>query len=612
MAHHQETISQVKNILFDLWLDKIEMRSYLEWYEALNHKFTDYFNINKTSFLVYNKTQKSFVPIRDDETTSLKIASIIAEELLEQNKEEVIQHLNVLGYDEVDDFMLFESSPNEPLGVLLIESSTDWRAFAKSSSVKEFEVFVGQFIKKIRHSHELVIEAQKFRLLFKITKSFTSTMTSGTILDRMLETVKRIVPTAETSLILSREQPDMAHAYKIFNQVKSGPSIVKTFLNGVVTLEVDESIDKLVMNAPIKGHQGVYGILRIKASSEELSSSTQKDLIRILVNTAGNALENASLYNQSHRLNEDLRLVNETSQKLNSSLTLQEMLGYLKKQLEQVLMPSEMFFVFYNDTQEQEIMEMDSHMLQEPTGKEFINYISNYIQEEKSALFDADFNSVLTEVFAYKSVIGIPILNQTEVIGVAICLHEEKYYFSFDNFKLMESIIIHASLSISNLKLREKMQEIAEKDHLTGLYARRYLEKHIHNIVRENKGGSFLLIDIDDFKYVNDKHGHDIGDRVLRQIGECLLHEVAEEGVAARWGGEEFAVYLRNYDRKTIENMSQKLLAIIPTVTNPSVTVSIGLVQWTPGVSRSFKSLFKEADTMLYQAKERGKNQLVY
>lgn len=611
MSYHQGTIAEIKGILLDLWLENPKNHPYSEWFEALNKKITQYFQIHKADCLVYHKTEKNFVPIGRDESVSLDFLCVSGE-LLAYNKQEAIRQMKALGYDYADDFLLFRCNSGEPLALLLMETSTEWGSFSESPYVKELEEFVSRFIEKVSQINELIIEEEKFKLLFNITESFTSTMTSGTILDHMLNTAQGIVPNAKISVILSREPLYMTHPYKIFNQVESNPSEVNAFLNGIVTAETIDGTDKLMVNAPIKGNQGVYGVLKLEASIEELSSNTRKELIRILVNTAGSALENASLYNQSHRLNEDLRLVNETSKKLNSSLTMNEMLVYLKQQLEKVLSPSEMLFMFYNEAGERELIGTNNDVFQKRTGKEYLDYISNYIRNGKVPLFDADFNHMSMESHAYKSIIGIPILHQEEVIGVAICLHEDKYFFSFDNFKLMESIIIHASLSISNLQLREKMQELAEKDHLTDLYARRYLEKHIYHIVSENKGGSFLLFDIDNFKIVNDKYGHDIGDNVLQQIGECLLREVGDGGIAARWGGEEFAVYLPTHEKSRIEETTQKLLAIIPAVTKPSVTVSIGLVHWEPEMPQSFKALFKEADTMLYLAKKQGKNQLVF
>ncbi len=611
MSHYQATMSKMKNRLLNLLIDKIEERSYYEWFTLLDQDFKRYFHVHETEFYIYHASQNKFIAIKNYTLPSWESSSEFSKELVESGKEGFIHYLQKVGHGNIDDFIVFKNNKSEPLALLLIESTDAWLDFAKSVYFQEFEAIIGGFITSIRQLNGLITEGKKFRLLFNTTESFTSTMTSETILDRMLETVQRILPLAKTRLILSREQSGMNHTYEIFNQVENSPLIVKTFLNGVMTKEINEEKNIISMNAPVKGRQGVYGVLNIEVPKGIFYSSTQRNLIYMLVNTTGRALENASLYNQAHRLNEDLQLVNETSQKLNSSLTLREMLAYLKKQLEKVLIPDEVLFIFYDQNQEYELVETTSCFFKEREGKEYIQYVSHYIKQEKTPLFEADFESTLTKHPLYKSVIGMPILNQEEVIGIAICLHKEKYFFSFDHFKLVESLIIHASLSISNLQLREKMRELAEKDHLTGLYARRYLEKQIYQVIEENQGGSFLLFDIDNFKLINDEFGHDVGDRVLKQIGTLLIEKMKSAGIAARWGGEEFAVYLPIYKKAELETLSQKLLERIPTITNPSVTVSMGLVYWEPGVYRSFDLLFKKADKMLYQAKDQGKNQLV-
>lgn len=330
----------------------------------------------------------------------------------------------------------------------------------------------------------------------------------------------------------------------------------------------------------------------------------------MLASTAGNALENASLYDQSHRLIDDLQLVNEASRKLNSGLHFEEMVSYLNQKLTRAFSPNEMAFIFYNDKEEYEILEASSNFFVEIEGRQYIQNVSEYIQVEKESLFNADYSNTVNNV-PYKSVIGIPIVNQEELIGFVLCLHAEKYFFSFDSFKLMRSLISHASLAISNLQLRDKLQELAEKDHLTGLYARRYLDRHIEKIIEAKQGGTFLLMDVDDFKLVNDKYGHDIGDKVLKQIGTYIMKELNSTGIAARWGGEEFAVYLPETYHRYAETLSRKLLSTIPIITNPPVTVSMGSVYWDPVVIEDFKILFKNADLALYQAKRQGKNRII-
>lgn len=611
MTHHQVTMSEMKVALSELLIDQVEERSYSEWFALLNEKLNDHFNIEQTEFFLYNKSHGKFLSIEDYKLSFQNSKKLCKEKLLTGEKEAVIAYIQEAGYREVDDFILFKSDHSEPLAMLFIKSTERWHDFSESSYITTFENLIAQFIKSVRYVNELIIEGKKFRLLFNLTESFTSTMTSETILNQMIETVERILPTAEKTLILSHEQPGMKYPYEVFNHLENCSLVVQAFLDGQTKTKENKEANTIMMHVPIKGRQGVYGVLKIEDKKDSFYSMTQKNLIQMLINTTGNALENASLYNQSYRLNEDLKLVNETSQKLNSGLTLNEMLAYLKKQLNTVLAPDEVVILFYDEGGKYKPFKAMNCFFQSEEGKEYLQYVSTHIHKNQSALFQADFNSALTKNPLFKSIIGIPILNQKEIIGVAICLHKERYFFSFDRFKLAKSLIIHGSLSISNLQLREKMRKLAERDHLTGLFARRYLEKHIYHVVHEKRGGSFLLFDIDNFKHVNDRLGHDVGDRVLQQLGARLIEEVGDKGIPARWGGEEFAVYLSTYNQEELAETSRKLLEIIPTITDPSVTVSMGVVYWEPDQLCSFESLFKEADQNLYQAKEEGKNRLV-
>ena len=83
-----------------------------------------------------------------------------------------------------------------------------------------------------------------------------------------------------------------------------------------------------------------------------------------------------------------------------------------------------------------------------------------------------------------------------------------------------------------------------DKDNLTKLYTRSYLDKVVEKSIANDEVGVFLLLDVDNFKLVNDTYGHAKGDDVLKQISSAILSEVGDMGIAARWGGEEIAVYL--------------------------------------------------------------------
>ena len=122
----------------------------------------------------------------------------------------------------------------------------------------------------------------------------------------------------------------------------------------------------------------------------------------------------------------------------------------------------------------------------------------------------------------------------------------------------------------------------------------------------------FLLLDIDDFKGINDTFGHQVGDDVLVQIGNELKNSVESKGICARWGGEELSVYIPNITIAEAEKLSKSIVEIIPEVTNPKVTVSAGMISWNKKERPDFRQLFLQADTALYMAKNSGKNQVCF
>ena len=143
---------------------------------------------------------------------------------------------------------------------------------------------------------------------------------------------------------------------------------------------------------------------------------------------------------------------------------------------------------------------MSTELFRTLDGERYIQYVNNYLSKGRIALFDADLANTENKQVPFKAIIGIPIMDQEEKIGFVICLHRERYFFSFDGFKLMQSLIGHSALALTNLLLRNQLRELAEKVYLIGPYLRRYLEAKVEQSINENSGGALLLLDIDDFK----------------------------------------------------------------------------------------------------------------
>jgi diguanylate cyclase (GGDEF)-like protein len=182
------------------------------------------------------------------------------------------------------------------------------------------------------------------------------------------------------------------------------------------------------------------------------------------------------------------------------------------------------------------------------------------------------------------------------------------------------------ALSIGNLQLRESLRQQSIRDSLTGLYNRRFLEESVRREVLrasrlQTQGGSggmaLLMLDIDHFKRFNDQHGHEVGDRVLREVGLVLQRVTRDSDVAARYGGEEFTIVMTDTTselglqraeqiRADVERMAIEVLGKAV----GEVTISIGFAQF-PTHGSTMEALFRAADKALYHAKHSGRNRVV-
>ncbi|MFT5707850.1 MAG: diguanylate cyclase (GGDEF)-like protein [Oceanospirillaceae bacterium] len=169
-----------------------------------------------------------------------------------------------------------------------------------------------------------------------------------------------------------------------------------------------------------------------------------------------------------------------------------------------------------------------------------------------------------------------------------------------------------------NQQQNDKLLELATTDSLTGLFVRRYFnEKANAEFTRchRYKGVfSLLIIDIDDFKLINDKHGHSCGDTILSTFSQKLKENLRGTDIVARWGGEEFIVLIPQGSSELCASLSEKLIKL-PQNTKVfagdkviSFTISIGGVTLNDE-DDSVEKLIDRADQLLYKAKQEGKNQ---
>jgi diguanylate cyclase (GGDEF)-like protein len=192
---------------------------------------------------------------------------------------------------------------------------------------------------------------------------------------------------------------------------------------------------------------------------------------------------------------------------------------------------------------------------------------------------------------------------------------------SFDEEQRLaaSSLASHAAIALENARLRRIVERQALVDGLTGIANRRQCEDAlVAEIARAERLDSTLtlvLADLDDFKAVNDAHGHAVGDDVLRTFADVLRSTVRDTDLAGRWGGEEFLLLLPGADAVGAAQLADRVREAFAERSSigrdgeiVTVTCSFGVAQYRPGDTQ--RELFGAADRALYQAKRAGKNRV--
>ena len=194
-----------------------------------------------------------------------------------------------------------------------------------------------------------------------------------------------------------------------------------------------------------------------------------------------------------------------------------------------------------------------------------------------------------------------------------------------DPNELQARICSQVKRKIYNTLLGESVQQsikMSVRDGLTGLHNRRYLDSHLSEMIKSAISGgkqmSLIICDIDHFKLVNDDHGHDVGDEVIKEFSARIRKNIRNIDLACRYGGEEFVIAMPDTDMPLASIVAERLrreVAIHPFIVASgskqlAVTVSVG-VSTLQGSDDTSQQLLKRADTALYHAKSNGRNQVV-
>jgi len=217
----------------------------------------------------------------------------------------------------------------------------------------------------------------------------------------------------------------------------------------------------------------------------------------------------------------------------------------------------------------------------------------------------------------------LPVVAHGETLGVVTieCQSPEAATMTETREESVISLAEMAGMTISGLRLRERLERQSIRDGMTGLFNRSFmevaLERELHRSARQRRELALLMVDIDHFKQFNDTFGHEAGDVVLRQVAESLRQGVRTEDIVCRFGGEEFVVILPEMTPDAAMERAEALRQMVEDLApryhgQPlrRVTISIGLAV-APHNGEVAEELLRCADRAMYAAKHRGRNQVV-
>ena len=228
-------------------------------------------------------------------------------------------------------------------------------------------------------------------------------------------------------------------------------------------------------------------------------------------------------------------------------------------------------------------------------------------------------DDLATGEHGFRSWLGVPLFMYGECEGVIAVQSTRPAAFGDEHQRLLEALALQIASALQNAHL----YELAMVDGLTGLYVRRYFDARIEEEIERSKRYStvfsMIMMDVDDFKSLNDTYGHLVGDRVLRAIANVVKAQMRGVDTAARYGGEEIAVILPRTEMVGAYSLAERIRdgiaeLRITTDEDPSrvlgVTASLGIAAFPESKAADGTDLVRRADRALYRAKRMGKNRV--
>ena len=373
---------------------------------------------------------------------------------------------------------------------------------------------------------------------------------------------------------------------------------------------------------PITFSDGSKGVLSVANFERERAIRVQQlDLICVLANEAAGAFENARAFQREQRRASHLALLNEIGRKATSVLNTEELLPNICNQVRKAFGLDWARLNVWDRKSDELVVQAESGY-----GKELVGHrapigrglagtaakrgepvVANWVPSEPEQ------SMLAPEV---RSGVSLPLAYQDELLGVLTLESRRDQAFSAQDVLTLKTLADQLSIALHNARAYQNAVEEAITDGLTGLKTHRYfmeaLERELGRSQRSGRPFAVIMMDLDQFKPVNDQHGHLEGDRVLRQVAKLLNDQLRQSSVLARYGGDEFSVLLPDTTEEEAQRAAERFRRSIekePLLATHHVTASFGIAVY-PQHGATHKQILQVADTGMYLAKHEKGNRV--
>ena len=372
---------------------------------------------------------------------------------------------------------------------------------------------------------------------------------------------------------------------------------------------------------PLMVRDQVVGVLDCQSANLNHFDSETVDMLTLFSTQASMALQNARLYSLERRRASQLEAINAIAREATAVLDLKELLSKVCVLIQEAFHVSQVSVLLKDE---------DCLALRASHGTLTPNFPEGGRLPAGSGTWDRALESATTLLendarsssecglhHGTGSRMCIPLISFGQTLGVVVLESDRAGAFNRNDMQPLESMADICATAIQNAHYVERVKQLAYLDGLTGIFNRRFFElriaEEIERARRFNIGMGVIMIDLDQFKRLNDEFGHLLGDEVLRQVSSLFHQQLRKIDVVCRYGGEEFAILLSQTSPQHSLAVAEKLRRMVeawqfPGVPRP-VTISAGTANY-PEHGTTRDELVKAADAGLYAAKQSGRNRV--